>query len=318
MTPIRALAAGTTTDKIFDMLRHQHYQGGLAEQGRLSGHIRSGEDDDLAAVVAHRQVVGHIFAAGLHHSLDDGMAAGLYFDVERVVDSGAAVVVLGGKECEAGKAVYLGHELRVALYCGHILLDLRHKLAVDAGLDGQDAFLCTHYGLLVFLQLRGDVALGIDEGLLADPVLRHLVGVGVAHFEVIAEDVVVTYLEAADAGAFAFGLLDVQQYLFAVRQRVAEVVELAVHPFGDDVALTQLGRSLRSDGVLYKVAQGAAAVHPGAQGRHFFKLAGEGDDLRYPAQAVGKGKHLPRADAAHCSLRNHPLEVAYVGEGGAD
>ena len=217
------------------------------------------------------------------------MAAGLDVDVEAVVHHRAAVAVLGGLEGEARQTVDLGHELRVALDGGHILLDLSHQIPEDAALDGQDALFGSHDGLLVLLQLRCDVALRIDQSLLADPVLRHFVGVGVAHFEVISEDVVVAYLEAADAGAFALGGLDVQKDLLAVRQRVAEIVQLLVHPFCYDFSLAQLGRGLRSHGALYQVTEGAASVHPGAEGCHLLKLRSEIRDLGDAAKSVGQG-----------------------------
>ena len=55
--------------------------------------------------------------------------------------------------------------------------------------------------LLVLLQLRRDVALGVLERLLALVVGRDLGGVGVRDLDVVAEDLVEADLEAGDAGA---------------------------------------------------------------------------------------------------------------------
>ena len=63
------------------------------------------------------------------------------------------------------------------------------------------AFLGAEDLVLVFLELGGDVAFGVLDGLLADVVGRDLGALGVGDLDVVAEDLVEADLEAGDAGA---------------------------------------------------------------------------------------------------------------------
>ena len=49
------------------------------------------------------------------------------------------------------------------------------------------------------LQLRSDVALSVDQGLLADVLLGHSGQIGLGHLQVVAEDLVVAYFQGLDA-----------------------------------------------------------------------------------------------------------------------
>ena len=113
-------------------------------------------------------------------------------------------------------------------------------VGIDALFDHQHLLLGPEDLLLVFLQLLGDVAFGIGKGLLADPALGHLVLMGVAHFDIVAEDVVVADLERRDARRLALAMLDACQVILAVERNAARVVQLGVHAVGDDAALLNL------------------------------------------------------------------------------
>src|SRR6202043_1044508 len=80
-------------------------------------------------------------------------------------------------------------------------------------------------GFLLF-QLRGDVALAVHQRLLADVLGRDRLTVGVADFDVVAEDLVETNLERPDAGSLPLLLLQ-RTDPFARRPRaIADAVEL--------------------------------------------------------------------------------------------
>ena len=61
----------------------------------------------------------------------------------------------------------------------------------------------------------GNVALGTDERLLANPLFGYLLFVSVAHLEVVAEDIVKAYLEAGDAGVLRLTGEEVVEVLLA-------------------------------------------------------------------------------------------------------
>ena len=69
------------------------------------------------------------------------------------------------------------------------------KFLPNTQLDGQNALLGTENFLLVNFEFLGDVTLGIGTGLLANPLGRYFVFVGVTHLDVVAKDVVVTHSE---------------------------------------------------------------------------------------------------------------------------
>ena len=82
--------------------------------------------------------------------------------------------------------------------------------------EGGDTLLSAEDLLLVFLKLGEDVSLGIGQGLFARPVLGHLVFVGGAHLDVVAEDIIIGHLERRNARAFALASLELKQVILAV------------------------------------------------------------------------------------------------------
>ena len=98
-----------------------------------------------------------------------------------------------------------------------------------------------------------------------------MVLIRVAHLQIVAEDIVVAYLQRLDAGLFGLALLQLQQIVLARVGDAAQLVKLAVHALTDDAALLHLQRRV----VLYfagdAVAQGLA----------------EREALPYPTQSGG-------------------------------
>ena len=137
-------------------------------------------------------------------------------------------------------------------------------------------------------EFGGDVALGADEGLFADPVGGHFVLEGVAHFEVVAEHVVVADFQRADAGGVALALLDVEQDLFAAVEGVAEGVEFFRHAGGDDIAFSQGRGRFGQEGALDPFRQRGAVVERFAPGLQ----AGNGDGAADGGAAAQRPRQL--------------------------
>ena len=91
--------------------------------------------------------------------------------------------------------------------------------------------------LLVFLQFLGNIALGIGKGLLAYPLCRHLVLMRVAHLDVVAENIVVAYLQTGNLCQFALALLYLQQIILAGVGNPAQLVQLGTDTGFDDTSL---------------------------------------------------------------------------------
>ena len=158
----------------------------------------------------------------------------------------AAIVALHGKLGEAGEDVQTGYDAAVGLDCDDLLLDFRHEFPVDSGLDGIDPLFGAENLAFIFLELLRDVALGIDEGLLAYPLLRHKVTESVADFDVIAEDIVVADLKGSDSGSFGLAALKGKEVVLPAGRDVPQFVELRVDSSRDHFSLADGGCRLRS------------------------------------------------------------------------
>ena len=53
-------------------------------------------------------------------------------------------------------------------------------------------------------QILRDVALAVGQGLFAAVVWRHVMQIGLAHFDVVAEHLVIAYLQGFNASALTF------------------------------------------------------------------------------------------------------------------
>ena len=161
-------------------------------------------------------------------------------DALAVVEHGADIAAFAGDAGEGLQAIDTRHDSGVAQQHGERTAYVGDDVGIDALFDHQHLLLGPEDLLLVFLQFLGDVAFGIGEGLLADPALGNLVLMGVAHFDIVAEDVVVADLERRDARRLALALLDACQVILAVERNAAQVVQLGIHAVGDDAALLNL------------------------------------------------------------------------------
>ena len=119
--------------------------------------------------------------------------------------------MLHGGEGEGVEAVDIGDERAVELQGRDKSEGVGDQVGVEAALEGLYAVLGAGDFLFQFLELRGDVAFGVDKSLLAHPALGHMVLVGVSDLEIIAEDVVESYLERRDTGGLAFALLKLEE-----------------------------------------------------------------------------------------------------------
>ncbi|GFI34855.1 hypothetical protein IMSAGC014_01358 [Bacteroidaceae bacterium] len=187
----------------------------MAEQGALTGHVGTGDDDDLLLFRVEVYVVGYILLARRHEGFDDGVAALADVELETFVHYGSYVAAFCGDGGQRQEAVQRGQCVGIALKQGYELSGGGYEFVVEAVFKDQDAVFGTEYFFFVFLEFLCDVAFGLREGLFAYPLCRHVFLVGVAHFYVVAENVVEAYLEARYAGGFAFALLYFQEIVLA-------------------------------------------------------------------------------------------------------
>ena len=168
--------------------------------GRLAGHVRAGDDEDLVRRRVELEVVGH-----------EGLApASLDHRVAAVLDRGSrrrrrpsGGRSRGGRRTRPGPArtssaaTSAADPLQAQGLPATVSRTSRNRLVLEVA----DALLGAEDLLLVLLELRRDEALGVDQRLLAHVVGRDPVQVRLGDLDVVAEDLVVADLERADAGA---------------------------------------------------------------------------------------------------------------------
>jgi hypothetical protein len=187
--------------------------------------------------------------------------------------------------------------------------------------------------VLAFLELGGDEALAVDDGLLADVVVGDLGEVGFGDFDEVAEDLVEADLEGLDAGALDFAGLELGDPLLAVVGGGAQFVELGVEALADDAAfLDGHGRLvderavdagdevvLRLDGGgEFAEASGGAGREGVLQGREAGEGEAEGADVASVAGAGGEAREqaFEILDVAEDAAQG--VEVVALGEQGFD
>ena len=106
----------------------QHDQGGLAEQGRFTGHVGSGEDDDLLVLVVQVDVVGNIFLARGHQSLDHRMTTALDVEGQVLGHLRTAILILDRESRESSQDIDPGDYPAICLDRRDVLLNLGDKI----------------------------------------------------------------------------------------------------------------------------------------------------------------------------------------------
>ena len=127
-------------------------------------------------------------------------------DHEAVVHIGAYIAVLGGHGREREQAVELRQHIRIYLHLRHPFAQRQHQFLIEPILDDLYPLLGGRYLLFVGLELLRDIALRVHQRLLADPLRRHLLFVGVAHLEIIPEYIVIAYLQALNTRSLYLAL----------------------------------------------------------------------------------------------------------------
>ena len=297
-------------------LRHEHDQRDLAHIGGLTRHVGAGNDGHPLLLFAHKRVVGHeerIPEHPLHHR----MAALPDLNDAGFVHLRPAVAVVHCHRRQRCQGIRLRQGRGGAL----------NPLGRGADLlpqRGEQFIFQSHHPLrggedllLQILKFLGDVPLGVDQGLLADVGLRHLVLERIGYFDVIAEDFVVADLQRADAGALLLPGLHLHNDALAAFEDMAQPVHLRVEAVPDEAAFPHGKGRIVTDGctnpgphILQKVQLGRQlgelAVRKGRQ---------LGMDLGQPLNGRPQRGQIPAAGGAVDDAADEPLHVAQTGKG---
>ena len=196
------------------------------------------------------------------------------------------------------------------------------NLGKEAGLDLALAVLGIEEQGFVFFEFGRDVALGIDQGLLAHVGLWYSVQVGFGHFDIVAKDLVVSYLEILDPRVSAFLAFQVGDPLFGIAHGDQQVVQLGRKAGTDGVAAGDGDRGVIDDRFGDERGGAAARIEAGGQGvdrrrqvaRRVQRCAQGGNGV----QCLADADQVARAGNALADPPDQALQVGQTLEPGAD
>ena len=230
------------------------------------------------------------------------MASLLDIQYLRIINNRAHIAVLIRSLGKRQETIHAGDEVGIDLNLRDILLHGSNQLIEESCLQNQDLLIGTENLLLVFLEFLGNISLGLRQRLLADPLLRHLVLEGVAHFQIITEYIIISHLQTADARLLYFPLLNLQKIILAMTADGTQIVEFCIITIGYHIPLVDKLRRIRLNLPGDALFQGFAYV----------------ELLAHSLQGIVLGmlaSHLDGLDGFKCILQLHHFSRRYSAHG---
>ena len=156
------------------------------------------------------------------------MAAVLVLDLRRIRQRRLGQIQRQGAFGEIRQRIDLGHARCRGLQRGQRVVQCFDQLLVELPLAGERSVAGAKNLVLELFQFRRDEPFGAFECLAPDVLLRYGLRLRLADFDVVAVHAVVADLQVADAGALAFGHLQVVEEAVRVGAERAKLVELGV------------------------------------------------------------------------------------------
>ena len=188
-----------------------------------------------------------------------------------------------------------------------------HQLRIKLRFQHQNLVLSAEYFLFILFQFLRNVTFGIDQGLLADPLLRHFILVHIAHFDIIAKDIIIPYLQTGNTRQFTFTLLHLQEIILAGIGYLAQLVQLGIHARFYHAAFINKQRRVVVDLLVNAVANGPAdiqlfadVVQTGIICIHTGFL-----DRFNSLQCHLQGNHFARRNAPYGYFGNDAFQISY-------
>ena len=312
MTPMLARSQGTK----LPICARMTDEADLAQDRRLAGHVGAGDELHPRRhielyVVRHERLPGH-------HALDDRVARRSELEIESCRDPGTHIAVGGGRFSERGPHVepcqHPGRLLNprdggadpAAERAEQLCFPIRHPLFGAEDLR------------LVFLELRGDVALGGGKGLAPLIVAGNLRGVRVGDFDVIPEDLVVSDFERRNSAPVPLPLLDRRDVLLPAVAEAAAFVQQGVEAGTNHASVPELGggtfgqRRRQLPGKIGKQVE--LQLERCQETRVTAERAKSIADSGQPEKRIAEGSELPWCGAAGRGPPGEALEVPYAVE----
>ena len=150
------------------------------------------------ALVVEQYIIRYIAFSRRHLSLYHRVSA--LFDVydERVVYLRTDIPMLPCCLCEREHAVEMGNHVGISLYLWYKSLGCQYQFSEEPFLGGEYLLISTQYLLFIFFQLLSDISFCLGQRLLSYPLGRHLILVCVPDLEIVAKNIIISYLQTTD------------------------------------------------------------------------------------------------------------------------
>jgi len=313
-------------------LRHERDEGGLAEERRLAGHVRSGQNHEVGSAVGELDAVRYEGASRevrLHHRVTPIADA----QEPVVAQPRPGVPVHRRREGERLADVQLAQRLADRQQRGGPPADQLAHLEEQGALDLHDALGRVVDRALEVGEARGRVALAAHERLPSDEVGGHQGEVRLRDLEVVSDDPVVPQLQVGDAGGRPLLLQVGLEHAPRVALQRVQAVELRVVAALDQPPLGQHARGLLVDGPLDQIHHrphrfGVCAEHgariparlPARIDRTAARAGADAAAIQQCGGLQGRLERRPDAEqvarprALHGRAGRQPLEVAHAAE----
>ena len=111
-------------------LGHKDYEGRLPQEGGLTGHVRTRENNDLLGLIVEIYIIRNELLPCLHHGLDHRMTACLDVDDLALVHLRAAVAVAYREVGKSGEHIKSRKDAAVLLDGGYVGLNRGNQLSI--------------------------------------------------------------------------------------------------------------------------------------------------------------------------------------------
>ena len=140
---------------------------------------------------------------------------------------------------KAQQAIEARNDVGIDLYLGYKLLRCTDKLVEKLLFEYLNFLVCAQDFFFVFFQFLCNVSLCLCQCLLANPFLRYLILIRIAHFEIITEDVIIANFEARDTCRLDFALLNIHQIISSTARYTPQFVEFGTESVGNNIAFAE-------------------------------------------------------------------------------
>ena len=243
-------------------------------------------------------VVGHVGVSDGQLLLNHGVPPFGNLNALLLAHPRPGVPQVGRRFRVAGQHVEQPHRPGVRHQGRHLRHTSRHECGKGGVFEGFGLFFGIEDLGFQFLQLFGDVALCLGQGLLADPAFGNFVLVGIADFEVVAKHVVEGDFQSGDACDFCLSIANGVQRFLAVKGQTPHLVQFVADALGDDFTFANGGGGFVHQFLVQPREQGGARrklLEVGQEG--IFARGGVGDAL-HGVKSPSHMPHLSGIDAA--------------------